>query len=167
MSAEERTGDRRGDATGGRRKTDADPVEVADVLEELRTAVELVRKRSRFLVALYVIMFVAMIGFVAWLEHEGDVREDGQCRIFEGDQKDENDELKDTYNFLYRAQQKPELRDTLLYDFALARLPVIKAKAEEDQAPGYCDEDGVGLPEPDPVLPEPPKGLKLPQLPPG
>jgi hypothetical protein len=143
-------------------------VDISQVLRELHAAVASVRKLARFLVALYVFMFLAVAGVVAWLEHEGDVRADGQCHIFEGDQRDEVEQLANTYEYLRQAQRlPPEKVDEQLIQFALAQLPQTIAKAEEDQAPGYCDEPDVGEPEPDPVLPAKPADLKLPDLPPG
>lgn len=184
MSEEEE--DRR--RVGGRRASDKQPLEELVELcegmeerhlaameameerhrEEMRSLARQVRQARTYIGTLFIITFLSFVGGAWFLKHEADVREDGQCRIFEGDQQAEREELADTYAYLAGAQLRgPESTDTQLYEFALARLPQTIEKAREDQAPDYCDDENVGLPEPDYPMPSKPQGLKLPKLPPG
>jgi hypothetical protein len=39
----------------------------------------------------------------------------------------------------------------------VAQLPQTVANANNSEAPPYCDQPGVGLPEPNPQLPNPPR----------
>jgi hypothetical protein len=66
--------------------------------------------------------------------------------------------LRKTY--LYLEQLKPAERRTTLNRFILHKLPSVEREARTDQAPGFCDEPGIGLPEPDPRIPQRPKGLR-------
>lgn len=176
MSAPERRTPN-GERAQGRRATDKAPI------DELTKLVETMDKRHQtemktFRLAMrrskienrvmYALTFLAFVAGGAVYSHEADVREDGQCRIFEGAQREEREELADTYAYLYGAQLRGvKPGEDQLYDFALSRLPVTLDKAREDQAPGYCDQPDVGEPEPDPPMPERPRGLELPPLPPG
>lgn len=84
-------------------------------------------------------------------------RIDDTCRINETRQKTEVDALKRTYEYLggLTAQQLAEP----LNKAVLAGLPATVRAALTDDAPAYCDKPGVGLPEPDPVVPRRPKSL--------
>lgn len=172
MSEEERRAEGR-----GRRASDRQPIDELKELceqiekrhvEEMRVLKTQVRQTRAYVVTLFVITFLAGVGAAWFLVHEANIREDGQCRIFESDQQEEREELADTYSYLHGAQKRGgRATRSLLYEFAIARLPVTFEKAQEDQAPDYCDDGDVGLAEPDFPMPEPPRGLELPELPPG
>jgi hypothetical protein len=95
-------------------------------------------------------------------EHEANERRDQTCTIFETKQKSDVDALAQTYRYLGDLT-KAEM-GTALNRAILAQLPRTIREAQTDDAPDYCDQtnpDGsdIGLPEPDPKLPTPPKNL--------
>lgn len=77
--------------------------------------------------------------------------------------KEERDHLKDvknlrrTYRFLLG--YPVSAHDDPLYVALIQTLPQTESAARTDNAPPYCDRPNVGLPEPDPVIPERPKAL--------
>lgn len=160
MSAEERTDDRR--SSSGRRKEDVDWQQlVEDLTEELaatRAVVSGLRKQIRVQWVLYALVIIGCALFIRALEQEADDRQDGQCQIFEGQHLDDVTVLGNTYAFLLTVE--PEDRNDALYKFAIRQLPTTEARAYRDRAPQYCDEEGIGLPEPDPEIPLRPKALK-------
>lgn len=112
-------------------------------------------------------------GTVNDLKAEAALRTDGQCTIFEGQHADDVQSLTSTYSYLLTVE--PEDRDDAIFQFVVRNLPVTEARAYKDRAPDYCDletDDGgdVGLPEPDPEVPDRPAGLtkalRLPAQPP-
>lgn len=84
--------------------------------------------------------------------HERNDRLGQTCTIFEQNQKDDVQALKQTYKFL--AIQTPKELQQPINQFIIANLPITEQNAQTDDAPDYCDEEGFGLPEPDPVLPK-------------
>jgi hypothetical protein len=109
-------------------------------------------------------LFVSMLLFDR-LRDEGAQRRNQTCVIFERKQKKDVDQLRDTYHYL--AQLSPREyaeakagRGELLNRAVIANLPKTVADAKEDDAPEFCDAPGVGLPEPDPVLPKRPRRLR-------
>lgn len=82
-------------------------------------------------------------------------RRDQSCKISEQKQRGDVDQLKQTYDFL--TNPPPGLEN--LVPIALTQLPQVEREAKADDAPAFCDEPGVGEPEPDPKLPKRPKGL--------
>ena len=85
-------------------------------------------------------------------------RRDQSCSLFERQHLTEVNQLRDTYRYLESIP--PENRSDPINKFIRSSLPEVERTAQVDRAPPYCDEPGVGLPEPDPVLPKRPKALE-------
>lgn len=79
------------------------------------------------------------------------------CTIAERKQKKDVDDLKATYAYLLKLP--PDQRRKGINGAILAQLPKSEAAAREDDAPSYCDEPNVGLPEPDTLVPDRPLEL--------
>jgi hypothetical protein len=80
-------------------------------------------------------------------------RRDQSCLADEREHKDNVESLERTY----LALDSPTTREQLgpgLVRLIVQMLPRTERDARTDQAPLYCDEPGVGLPEPDPMPPE-------------
>jgi hypothetical protein len=96
---------------------------------------------------------------VTRIEVEGRERRDQACVLNERDHLADVQNLKRAYDRLPEAfafymsiapaDMKPLLRSMIAQD-----LKRLEQEARVDQAPEYCDEPGVGLVEPDPVIPE-------------
>lgn len=82
------------------------------------------------------------------------------CLQFERDHLRDVKQLRDTYAYI-RQLEPSELGDPI-NRFVIGRLPETEAKARTDTAPGYCDNPGLGLPEPDPVVPCRPRVILAP-----
>ena len=95
------------------------------------------------------------------IAEEGKERRGQICLSFETTHLNEVQRLTDTYRFLRNLPESE--RDTTLTKAIVQNLPQLERDAKSDQdsdgifVPGYCDDKGVGLPEPDPVVPERPK----------
>lgn len=107
---------------------------------------------------------------IANVAREGRERRDQTCRLFEGQHLADVNRLKRTYTYLEHLP--PTERGTTLTVAVVRQLPEIETDARVDSAPPYCDEPGekaerlwneshgrrgappIGLPEPDPTLPE-------------
>jgi hypothetical protein len=91
------------------------------------------------------------------LKREGAERRDQTCLLFEGQHLTEVKQLERTYEYLSGLSQA-QLSEPLNRAVMLG----LSAQEEEakDRAPAYCDVKGVGLPEPDPVIPKRPEGLR-------
>lgn len=85
-------------------------------------------------------------------EREANARRDETCRINEHQQEQDIRRLRQAYEYLdgLPAWKRERL---LRPRAARAQLASLEADAMEDDAPAYCDEPDVGLPEPDPELP--------------
>ena len=102
---------------------------------------------------------------------EGIDRRDQTCRAFERDTlasvtqfEDAKDRLRRTRFYLARLTG-PELPERLNQEIARS-IPRMVTDMRQKQleaalsaAPAYCDEEGVGLPEPNPELPDRPKAI--------
>jgi hypothetical protein len=84
-------------------------------------------------------------------------RRDQNCHLFEGDHLRDVEDLRSTYKYLN--QLTAVERRTAINQAILRSLPMAEGEARVDRAPDYCDAPGVGLPEPDPVVPDRPLGL--------
>lgn len=91
------------------------------------------------------------------LEQEGTERRDQSCLIFETKQRGDVRALERTYNYL-SGLSAHELGESI-NRAVLANLPNVIREAQTDDAPAYCDEPNVGLPEPDDRIPKRPKNL--------
>lgn len=92
------------------------------------------------------------VTLVFQFEREQAERRDQLCGLFEADHLADVKVLQGRYRLL----SDPDRR--ALLGAGLTRLVVlglgeIEREARTDTAPEFCDEPGVGLPEPDPVLP--------------
>lgn len=92
-----------------------------------------------------------------------EVRRESRQRVEQDCLKEERDHLKDvknlrrTYRFLVNYPE--DQRTDPLYIALIQTLPQTESAARTDNAPLYCDEPNVGLPEPDPAVPKRPKSL--------
>jgi hypothetical protein len=106
----------------------------------------------RFTIMLALLLAGASILLTSYLfttlASEGADRRDQSCRLFEADHLADVEQLKRTYSYLDRQTVPSELTREIV-----RRLPELEREARIDGAPAYCDEPGVGLKEPDPVLP--------------
>jgi hypothetical protein len=118
----------------------------------LRT-LDVVFQKSGALISLVIATFSVGIAFYAVysLQAESEERRDQMCRLFEGDHMADVIRLERTYEFLDRTG-KTDLSNSLRAEI-LRSLPELEREARNDSAPEFCDEEGIGLPEPDPVLP--------------
>ena len=94
---------------------------------------------------------------VSRIRSETRERIDETCRIQETKQRSDIESLRRTYEYL-ASLSSAELTQPLNRTI-LAGLPRTIREATIDDAPDYCDEPGVGLPEPDLRLPERPKNI--------
>lgn len=79
-------------------------------------------------------------------------RRDEACTISEREHLQDVDKLRRTYSYL-DALTPIEVSQTI-NQFIIANLNEQEENARRDVAPSYCDEQGIGLPEPDPTLPK-------------
>lgn len=107
------------------------------------------------------IIFVAVTGANqrAQIDKESDARADQACQLFEQSHYNDVQQLKQTYAYL--KQLSPEERKQPLNRFIIVRLPITEKQASKDTAPEFCDQPGLGRPEPDPVVPKRPANLGL------
>jgi hypothetical protein len=125
---------------------------------------------GRFLTVLSLVAAFAALGLVGagfyHLDRETSERRNQTCKWFEGDHLEDVKDLKRTYARMpealafYTAAAPNSLRP-FLKSIIAADLARLEKEAMVDAAPEYCDESGIGLPEPDPVIPERPKDLGL------
>lgn len=94
---------------------------------------------------------------VARLDSERAERTDQNCKLFELDHLQDVRDLRDTYKFLSNKEAATE--NPGLTRFIILNLPRTEKEAKIDSAPEYCDDPGLGLPEPDPVIPNRPDNL--------
>jgi hypothetical protein len=133
-----------------------------DLQEAIRPEVEAeVDSRLRWwriqMWALYGIVFIAGVVAVWALDSESSERKHQNCQIFERNNLEAVARLRNTYRYLM--ELPPEERSSQLNRAVLRQLPEIEANARADAAPPYCDDEGVGLDEPDPEIPARPPGL--------
>lgn len=93
------------------------------------------------------------------LKSEGKTRRDQACLVNEKKQREKVRQLSETYRFLL-AQKAAGEDSSVLYRFIVAALPQQEKNALLDEAAPFCDEPGIGLPEPDPRIPKRPAALK-------
>lgn len=89
----------------------------------------------------------ALIAF----EKESKQRRDQSCDITEKAQLKAVTDLRNTYKYIESLRPK-EVRSTL-NQFIIASMSKTYSDAATTVAPKYCDQPGIGLPEPNPVLP--------------
>lgn len=96
------------------------------------------------------------------IEAEATVRRDQNCIITERQQAREVRQLEGTYEYLLKQPRRELLHPGSLPREVFIRLPLTEEVAHEDDAPPYCDEPNIGLPEPDLKVPERPRALRRP-----
>lgn len=89
-------------------------------------------------------------------------RQDQLCTIAERKQLADVRQLHSTYDYLAKkvAQDIDPNAGVISLNDILASLPQVEEDAFFDDAPEFCDEPGVGLPEPDPEIPTRPFSLR-------
>lgn len=92
------------------------------------------------------------------ISDEGKGRRDQSCRQSEAKHLADVQELRRTYRFL-TDPAKRRLLGRGLARLIILTLPQREREARVDPAPPFCDEPGIGLPEPDPTVPKRPQGL--------
>jgi hypothetical protein len=88
------------------------------------------------------------------ISQEGNERRHQICLAAEREHLAAVDRLKRVYAYLTGDNRQPALDRV-----ALAELPRTEEQARWDVAPEFCDVPGLGLPEPDPVVPGRPAGI--------
>lgn len=89
---------------------------------------------------------------IASFKKESLQRRDESCEITEREHKGDVESLRKTYAYIESLSEKETHQK--LNQIIIANLPETEQNARTDVAPSYCDEPGIGLPEPDPVLPK-------------
>lgn len=87
-------------------------------------------------------------------ERERVERIDQSCRSDEREHLVNVRNLKQTYNILSDPKARQLIDPGLLELIVTISLPQTEEDARTDQAPEFCDNPGVGLPEPDPKVPK-------------
>jgi hypothetical protein len=82
---------------------------------------------------------------------EGMERRDQTCVLFEREHLRHVIRLERTYDYLDGLPRRE--RGSSLTRAVVRQLPELEVDARTDSAPPFCDEPGVGLPEPDPEPP--------------
>jgi hypothetical protein len=111
---------------------------------------------ERLMLLVLVVMY--FVGFKQ-IHEEGKVRRDQTCVIFERKHKTDVEKLTRTYDYLQRQPDSAFRDPTSLPNEVIRSLSTTEAEARMDDAPPFCDDEGIGLPEPDPVVP--PRPLKF------
>lgn len=117
---------------------------------------------AALVVAAAAVLIAALL--FAVFETEARDRRDANCQSFELGHRQEVEDLAGAYKLVAAS---PPARWDRLQRFVAARIPMLERDAASDSdgrgvnVPGYCDESGVGLAEPDPCLPPRPVGLEL------
>jgi hypothetical protein len=96
------------------------------------------------------------IGFFQ-LRSEANARRDQTCTLFERQHSSTVSRLRDTYSYL--EDLAPHERDDRINAAVLAGLPKLEQEAQANVEPDFCNEDGVGQPEPGAVIPRRPEDL--------
>jgi hypothetical protein len=92
------------------------------------------------------------------ISNEGRERRDQTCTQSEREHLVKVQELRRTYGFLTNPKKR-RLLGPGLTKLVILGLPRTEREARVDPAPPFCNEPGIGLPEPDPVIPPRPHGL--------
>lgn len=113
--------------------------------------------RATWRLLAYLVVAAAFFFTIYRIEVEGNERRDQICEQAERVHLQEVVELRRTYDYLDGLQ--PEQLKDPLNATVLTFLPQTEHTAQTDSAPPFCDEPGVGLPEPDPVVPKRPEKI--------
>lgn len=89
---------------------------------------------------------------IARSDKEGRDRRDQTCTIAERDYAFQVNQLRGTYRYL-ASLSKAESQSTL-NQFVVRNLPQQERRLRLEHPPSFCDKPGIGLPEPNPVLPK-------------
>ena len=102
--------------------------------------------------------------FYVRIQSEGRERRTQTCTIQESKQAKDVRQLKATYRYLLSL--RPDELDDTINVAVLHALTETERDAHLDDAPAFCDEPKIGLPEPDPKIPQRPEALRPPAPPP-
>jgi hypothetical protein len=94
---------------------------------------------------------------VEQIRKEGRERRGQYCLPSERGHLEATQDLQRRYDYLLSLT--PAEKRMTLNEFVLRDIPRVEAEARADQAPDFCDEPGLGLPEPDPVIPKRPAAI--------
>ena len=122
-------------------------------------------------------VIVALLSFIAifYTYHDGNKQDrviernqrealDQFCRLAEQDHKTDVDRLTEIYTYLDALPRSQY--DAPINQFVInSTLTTRETEAYNDKAPPLCDRPGLGLPEPDPVIPDRPADLRGPPFP--
>lgn len=112
----------------------------------------------------WLLAVTAILFWAAWAgEQEADTRQDQVCVVFERLHDTEVRRLRGTYEYL-AALPSAEL-ETVLSQTILRGLPETEKRVEDILPPAFCNQPGVGLPEPGLKTPERPPSLRVPPRP--
>jgi len=92
------------------------------------------------------------------IDREGLGRRDQACTISERKQLADVQQLRRTYAYLLSLS--PRERRSRLNMAVLQQLPSVEQEARFDDAPKFCDQPHLGLPEPDSKIPKRPRALR-------
>lgn len=107
----------------------------------------------------WLLVITGMVAWALWAGYEDRVeRTDQTCLLFERQHLREVRRLTGTYDYLVALT--PEQRTDPLNRAILATLAEVEGDATSSVAPTYCDMPNVGLPEPNPRLPDRPPALR-------
>jgi hypothetical protein len=101
---------------------------------------------------------VLVVWSIATLYADRTDRADQTCTLFERAHERDVNALAATYKYLVGLSDSE--RTSAINRTVLARLPETEQQARVTKAPSYCDDRGVGLPEPNPVIPVRPSSLR-------
>lgn len=111
------------------------------------------------------ILSILVVLTISRVQAESKTRADQNCKIFETQHLATVERLRNTYKYLLALT--PDERalaasghGNQLNILVMRNLKQTEAEAKIDPAPIYCDKPGVGLPEPDPVVPKRPPELR-------
>lgn len=128
-----------------------------------RPAVFVIFSMCTVVAAVLIFFYISLDGAINKINSEREERTDQACRGYELQYAEEVKELRNTYKLL--EDPPPEfvglLKNPLVVDSILEDERNVQNDRDEFGvyvAP-YCDEPGVGLEEPDPVVPERPKAV--------
>lgn len=70
-------------------------------------------------------------------------------------------QLDNTYKYLLSLTPQ-ERQSSTLNKFIVKNLPKTEQDARDAAPPRFCDQPGIGLPEPNPIFPDRPKSIRVP-----
>lgn len=133
-------------------------------MSTLRRVVDDIRVQLAVVAVMASLALFSSVYFYVRIQSEGRERRTQTCTIQESKQAKDVRQLKATYRYLL--DLKPEERDDTINVAVLHALTETERDAHLDDAPKFCDEPNIGLPEPDTKIPQRPEALRPPAPPP-